>query len=74
MFAPFGRAKFPEAFPIAVVFRLNFFPYETSAYVIEYFVAPANCETPVEELAPTIRPIFFVSLMFAGKAVTKVSF
>ena len=72
--SPVGRAKLPEAFPIAADFRPYLVPYETSAKVIEYFVAAASCETPAEKFAPTIRPIFPASLMFPGKAVTKVSF
>jgi len=53
--------------------RPNDVPHCFSAYVIEYGDFAASVATPCEPFAPTIRPMFAVSLMFPGNAVVNAS-
>ena len=65
--------KLPAALPIEAARRPYASPQFFSAYVIEYFVFAASVATPCEALAPTIRPIFPVELIFPGNAVVNAS-
>jgi len=65
--------KFPAALLTYAERRPYASPQFFSAYVIEYGVFAASVAIPCEAFAPTMRPMFFGSLMLPGNAVVKAS-